>query len=136
MAEKILESLKNKNGLEYICADSAGMAAMPHYAVVGDLKYVIDEKGIDYSGHQAKMIDQQLMEEAKLVLVMTQEHKSYLYSSFPDMTDKVSLLNEYTIGIQKDIIDPAGLGKDAYRQSFKEIEICVEELIRKLKDES
>ena len=136
MAERIFESLKKANGLENIMADSAGIAAMPHYAIVGDLKDVMDEKGIDYSGHQAKMINQHLVQESRLLLVMTKSHKDYLITKFSNMADKVMLLREYAIDDQKDIIDPIGLGKDAYRQAFQEIEICVKELIRKLKDES
>ena len=42
------------------------------------------------------------------------------------------LLSKYVNGKGKDISDPIGMGKEAYRESFKEISRYLEKLVEKL----
>ncbi len=62
-----------------------------------------------------------MMVEADLVLVMAQNHKSYIHKEFPVQAHKVYLLSEMA-GPSKDISDPMGQPIDAYRQVLCEID--------------
>ncbi|MBN2406546.1 MAG: low molecular weight protein arginine phosphatase [Elusimicrobia bacterium] len=135
MAHKLMENLIKGTELEYLEVDSAGTAAMPYYAIVGDLRTVMDENGINYTGHIPQMIDRDILESSDLILVMTKGHKSDIEYRFPAYGGKVYLLSEYAEGRRKDIPDPIGMGVESYRETFKMIRFYVEELIERLKNE-
>lgn len=132
MAEKTFQRLIKNTPLNNIEVDSAGTAAMPFYEIYGDLKEVMDENEIDYSGHTAKMIDKSIMDDSDIVLVMTRAHKQEVDYRFPGDKEKVFLLSEYADGAREDVMDPIGLGKEAYRNSFEEIRKYLVKLVEKL----
>lgn len=132
MAEKTFEKLIKETALKNIEVDSAGTHAMPYYSIFGDLKDVMDENEIDYSGHMPKMIDKNIIKSSDLVFVMTEAHKEEINHRFRHYKNKVFLLSEYVNGKGKDISDPIGMGKEAYRESFKEISRYLEKLVEKL----
>ncbi|MFH1415305.1 MAG: low molecular weight protein arginine phosphatase [Elusimicrobiota bacterium] len=135
MAERSFKKMIEASPIESILADSAGTAAMPHYAIIGDLKAVMDEKGIDYSGHKPRLLNMGIMKETDLVLAMTEEHKVEIVYRFPEEKEKVFMLSEYVSGEYVDISDPIGLGVEAYRESFDEISEYLIKLKEKLENE-
>jgi protein-tyrosine phosphatase len=136
MAEKTFQKLIKNTSLEEIEVNSAGIAAMPHYTIWGELKEVMDENEIDYSGHIPQMVDKSIMKNSDIIFVMTRMHKREIVSRFPKYRDKVFLLSEYVNGIEEDIADPIGLGREAYRRSFEDINRYLEKLVEKLKNET
>lgn len=132
MAERTFRKLIKDTPLNDIEVDSAGVAAMPYYEIFGDLKEVMDENKIDYSGHVPRMIDKSIVGNSDVILVMTGAHKQEVDYRFPRDKDKVFLLSEYADGAREDIVDPIGLGKEAYRKSFKEISVYLKKLAEKL----
>ena len=82
------------------------------------------------------MIDENILNTSGIVLVMTSDHKEEINLKFPGYENKVFLLSEYTEGAKTDIPDPIGMGKDAYRESFRIIKYYTQELIERLKNES
>ena len=135
MAEKIFQQLIKNTSFNGIEVDSAGTAAMPYYAIVGDLKAVMDEKGVNYAGHIPQMIDEGVMKSSDVILVMTNSHSEEIIYKYPEYKDKVFLLSEYAEGVEKNIDDPIGMGKEAYRKSFSEIKMYLEKIVEKLKNE-
>ncbi|MGM0568607.1 MAG: low molecular weight protein arginine phosphatase [Elusimicrobiota bacterium] len=135
MAEKILSGYLEKNNIKEVEVDSAGTAAYPHYAIVGDLKKVMDKKGIDYSGHMAENISRDLIESSDLILAMTSDHINTIRARFDVQQDKLYLLSYYAEGVYEDIPDPIGKGRAAYEETYEVIKNYIEKITEKIKNE-
>jgi len=128
MAEKILKKLKKD-----ILVNSAGISGNPDYRIFGALEEVFNEENIDFSNHTSKPLTEDLLRNAEVVLVMTQEHRNFIKQNFPQYFKKVHLLTEFA-GEQGDIPDPIGGPKELYVKTFKRIENLVKKIIPKLDD--
>ena len=71
--------------------------------------------GFDLSSHQSQPINRERMEEADLVLVMTQHHAEALRMEFPEHVAKVFLLSEMVDGRRIDVEDPYGGTPEDYQ---------------------
>jgi protein-tyrosine-phosphatase len=83
------------------------------------------ERGIDLSCHLARPVTREIVAEADLVLVMTQNHAEAIKTAFPDQARKVHRLSEM-IGKEYDIYDPYGSSRMEYAYTAKELEGLVE----------
>lgn len=136
MAHKILEKELSDSGNTEYEVDSAGTAAMPFYAIIGDLKTVMDENEIDYSGHTPKLVDEKIIEESDEVVVMTKDHKRILLQKFPQYESRISLLSDIADKGEIDIPDPIGMGVAEYRKTYKIIKKYVEKLMEKINEQA
>lgn len=136
MALKIFEKLIVNTPLEGVDVDSAGTAAMPYYAIVGDLKKVMDENSVEYSGHVPQMINEDILKTSDIVLVMTKTHKQEINWRFPGYEDRIFLISVFAEGNEVDIADPLGMSLRAYREAFKTIDQQIEKIVEKLKNET
>ena len=84
-------------------------------------------EGLDISCHRSKMVDHELLLDAKLVLTMTKLHL-FIVKSFCKSVNAFTL-GEYA-GSGKDIIDPFGGDLEIYQECAKELKaliaICAE----------
>jgi len=88
---------------------------------------VMAKRGVDISSHRSHRLTLQDMEDADLVVVMTQGHKEALALEFPPAKEKIYLLAELA-GKSHNIEDPYGSDSlELYRQCADQIE----ELLRK-----
>jgi protein-tyrosine-phosphatase len=83
------------------------------------------EREIDLSCHQARPVTRELVVEADLVLVMTQNHAEAIRTAFPDQAHKIYLLSEM-IGREYDIYDPYGSSRMEYAYTAKELKGLIE----------
>ncbi|SFG87110.1 protein-tyrosine phosphatase [Desulfotomaculum arcticum] len=109
---------------------SAGIAALPgdgasHRAIV-----VLEERGIDLTGHRASLVSSGDIEEADLILTMTAAHRDMLLRLAPDAAGKIFTLAEYA-GAGGDIPDPFGLGEEIYRIAAGELNALIRDALRK-----
>lgn len=130
-------------------ATSAGLAvtkdAPPSTNTVLAMK---DLPGVDITKHRAHILSQTEVEEAFLVLTMTQSHKNYILSMFPGSQERVFTLKNYAFGMPEDtdnssgnriqifssdIADPYGGSFWSYKLCAQEIVHTVEKLVQKLK---
>ena len=126
-AEGLLKALVAEKKLEGIVADSAGLVALPGNLATALAQRVATEYGVDLSGHQAKLVSQNLMVWADLVLAMEPSHKETLRAAFPVASGKVLLLRHFgRYGSRgRGILDPYGLEYEAYRFCFLDIQDAV-----------
>jgi protein-tyrosine phosphatase len=90
--------------------------------------YAIEEmvrRGIDIRSHCSRSIEEALIEEADLVLVMTQSHAEALSVAFPDQAHKVYLLSDM-VGETYDISDPYGGTRLEYSYIAEELDQLIE----------
>jgi len=123
MAVGLLRNMVDEQKYEII---SAGLdAAITSRASVEAVE-VMQEEGIDISGHTSMLLTGELLEEADMVFVMTQYHKNNIISWFKSMGTKVHLVREFDEvrddSYYPDVPDPIGHDKGGYRKCRDMIE--------------
>ena len=98
MAEGILkaalekhESIRNK----YIVASAGVYAQEGDCASDSAVSVLKSEWNVDISGHRARHLTRDLIEEASLLLTMTRSHKDAILSQYPEAEPKVYTLKEF-----------------------------------------
>ena len=128
MAEGIFNKLAAEQD---VCAkaDSAGIFA--DGSVISDNSCaVLSEIGIDMSGRKSVQITAELIEEADIVLTMTNSHKMMLMAAFGN-GDKIYTLGEFS-GSRADVPDPFGGSIEVYRVCRDTISDLIKKAIDKL----
>ena len=128
MAEGIFNKLAAEQD---VCAkaDSAGVFA--DGSVISDNSCaVLSEIGIDMSGRKSVQITAELIEEADIVLTMTNSHKMMLVAAFGN-GDKIYTLGEFS-GSRADVPDPFGGSVEVYRVCRDTISDMIKKAIDKL----
>jgi protein-tyrosine-phosphatase len=109
---------------------SAGVCAATGWPVSDHSVEVLREKGIDISGLTSKTLTPQLIEDADLLVTMTEGHRQAVLAVAPESKGKVFLLKSF--GVAKcaaDIDDPVGGTLEVYRRVRDEIEAALPDLI-------
>lgn len=135
MAEAILRNLLSDAGLagEYFVS-SAGTGAFPGMPASHNAVQALEALGIDLSQHSSSIIDNDLIDNADLILTMTASQKNNLLMMRPDSVLKIFTLTEYCEAEYKtDISDPFGGDLDIYISCRDEIIKHLGVLIKKLK---
>ncbi|MDE1171291.1 MAG: hypothetical protein PW734_08820 [Verrucomicrobium sp.] len=102
MAEALFrQQLGNRLDME---VSSAGTAvtdekAFPHAVTV------MQERGVDLSGHRPRQVTAKILKESDLVFCMTEGHRDSLSHYFPDEAHKLRLLGEAVPGLKAEAMD-------------------------------
>lgn len=132
------EGIFNHQAKEYkrdneISAWSAGTYAMDKDKVTKHSASALKDLGIDISHHQAQHVSYENLESSCLILTMTASHKFDLIKRFPEFSDKVFTIYEFTENDnEKNIEDPYGLPLETYVACAIEIKIAVSKVWEKL----
>jgi len=133
MLKKMLADLQGH--ASEIKVKSAGVAprARDDSAITWDAKWLLKEEGIQVEDFRSKDLKRhgELLEEADLVLTMSQEQKRRV-CQLPDTDGKVVYTLREFVGETGDIDDPFGEGDAAYARCRDEIKMCLQKLITKL----
>lgn len=113
-------------------AISAGLFAADGWPASPEALEVMEEYGIDLSRHRSRPLDQDLVEEADLILVMTRGHYSQVIERYQSSRDKTFILSEWAGCQGQEISDPFGMGKESYKKSAEQIRSMLERVIKKL----
>lgn len=107
MAEGIANRLLEKAGKAGE-AQSAGIAAAEGDPPSANAVRAAAEIGVDISGHRARSVSMELLEESAAVYTMTENHCRLLCNLYPAFSGKIRVLGG-------GIPDPFGGGLDEYR---------------------
>lgn len=139
IAEGLLTRMIEERALsDHLTVESGGIAA---YARDGalvsmDARLVLREAGIHEPPKTVSTDlkrNRHLIEEADLILAMTDEQVQMLREDFPEAAGKeVYTLKEFA-GLSGDIEDPAGRGDDVYKACREEIQLCLDRAIERLR---
>jgi len=132
MAEALFRRAAAGFGEGFPEARSAGTAAREGDEASPRAREVMAEREIDLSGHRARLLTREMVEEADLVLTMTRQHKRALLELVPEAEGKVYTLKEFLAREDPDIPDPFGGSVEEYRRVAHELEEALEELARRL----
>ena len=114
---------------------SAGIAALDDLTPTQETINVMTEKNIDVSAHQSRQLKKEMIENADLILAMSDIHKEEVLRKSPEAKGKVFLLKSY--GVYSDesgmnIPDPIGKPMEAYEVCRNTIEEAVDRVMKKI----
>ena len=134
LAKALLLNEININQTEGINVSSAGTGAYPGTAADPEMVSFLRDKKIPAVEHSSKMISQEDIEWANLILVMEQHHYNYLVRTWPESEHKIEMLGKYIAMDQPDdeIIDPYGRSPYHYRLVQSQIGLAVSKLFKAL----
>jgi protein-tyrosine-phosphatase len=112
---------------EVISAGTATTTGLP--ASIGAMD-AMQQMGLSIDDHSSRPVNKYLLEEADLILTMTENHKKAILDFMPEVADKVFTLGEFT-GTNIDIPDPFGLSVEEYLKCAKDLEILIKEVAKK-----
>lgn len=131
MAHSLLEKMLKDRSIEHITIRSGGIAIYARdrmYASL-DARLILREHGIHLEAEDFVSTDlkrhRYLIEEAHLILTMTEEQKGMLDAYIEAESKPAYTLKEFA-GEAGDIDDPAMQGEDAFRARMVEIQRCLE----------
>ena len=128
MAEGLLRNLlPADSGWEI---SSAGVCAADGWPTSANSVEALREKGIDISDLHSRTLTPYLIEDAALLITMTEGHRQAIMAVAPESEGKVFLLKSF--GVSKcaaDIYDPVGENLDVYRRVRDEIDAALPDLI-------
>lgn len=122
MAEAIFRQVADPRDDRWLVS-SAGIHALTGTSATLEALEVLKEFGVDASGHTARQLNPDILQDVDLVLTMTTSHKRSIQKAFPSVSDKVFTLKEYA-GKRDDldIQDPYGSGLEAYYLTATELQ--------------
>lgn len=129
MAAALMNKIAVDNDMD-IVAESAGIFAKADEKASSNAIKAMNDYGIDISSHKATPLTEKLINDADIVLTMTEGHKSMILGFAPD---KIHTICEYA-GYDGDINDPFGGNLNQYKNIADDIYDCLTEIAEKLYD--
>ena len=120
MAEGLLRYISDQEGLD-IEVKSAGIFVYEDSYAAGNSILAMGHVDIDISDHKSLQLKEEMLEEADLILTMSEGHKYGIISKFPSYEDKIYNLLEYAYDRDQDISDPYGGSLQDYEKIRDEI---------------
>ena len=128
MAEALLrDALRGK---EEVVVESAGLGALVNQPASEFSVELMQERGLDISGHRAQQLTPELITRADLVLVMESGHRRVIDANEPTARGKLYRLGEWQ---DLEIPDPYRQPREAFEETLKLIDKGVADWVERLK---
>ena len=109
---------------------SAGLNAMVGYPADPEAISIAKEHGLDLHAHRAQQVTSIMCQQAELILVMEQEHKTQLEQLYPQVRGKVFRLGLYG---QFEIADPYRQSREAFDTAYQGISQGIADWLPRIK---
>jgi len=120
VAEALLRDRLNKRGLKDWTVDSAGTWALQVRGASENSVIVASEYGLDIQDHEARMVEEQHLSEADLVLCMELGHVEALRTEFSNQAYEVYAISEMSSS-RYSVQDPFGGPLSEYQRMAAEL---------------
>ena len=128
MAEALLrDALK---GRKEVVVESAGLGALVGEPASGFSVELMQERGLDITGHRAQQLTPELITRADLILVMESGHRRAVDENEPTARGKLYRLGEWQ---DLEIPDPYRQPREAFEETLKLIDKGVADWVERLK---
>ncbi len=117
---------------EVISAGTATVSGLP--ASIGAMD-AMQKMGLSIDDHASRPVNIYLLDEADLVLTMTENQKRAILNFCPETADKVFTLGEFA-GTAIDIPDPFGMPVEEYLKCAKNLEVLIKAVAEKCRPEN
>src|SRR5213596_3811413 len=131
LAASLLERALEERGLE-VEVTSAGTGAWDG-APASEGAYLVGlERGLDLSGHRARLLTRELVEKADLILTMARHHRARVDELGGE--GRVFVLGEYggREGEEAEVSDPFGGDLEVYRDTVGELDALIDATVERL----
>ncbi|HEY3279213.1 MAG TPA: low molecular weight protein arginine phosphatase [Gemmatimonadales bacterium] len=135
LAEALLMRALKDRTMDGVTVGSAGTGAWDG-APASEGAYLVGlERGLDLSGHRARLLTRELVEQADLILTMARHHRARVDELGGE--GRVFVLGEYAgrEGDEAEVSDPFGGDLDVYRDTCAELEALVAAVAERLATE-
>jgi len=121
MAEVMLRRALEETGVQGISVESAGIGAWEGAPASEGAYLVLLERGIDLSGHRARLLSRELVKEADVILTMGRVQLGRVRELGGGA--RAHLLGEYAgeAAAQAEVADPYGGELDQYRETYRQL---------------
>jgi protein-tyrosine phosphatase len=109
---------------------SAGLSAVVGAGADPHSLQIAQEQGLDLSPHRAQQVTSFMCQQAQLILVMEQSHKTQLEQLYPQVRGKVFRLGQFG---QFDIADPYRQPREAFDTAYLGIAQGVTEWLSRIR---
>jgi protein-tyrosine phosphatase len=125
MAEGILRALLKV--VPDVGVSSAGTNALIGNPATDFAIIAADEKGIDISGHKARMVGEEMIRASSTILCMEFFHVEYILEIDVSAESKTFNLAQFSEGGKRlnKISDPYGCSLREFRECFQDINVCI-----------
>lgn len=129
MAQGLAQRYGEQRGIPVECrsASAAGLHDRPAHP---NSVRVMQEIGLDISGHVAQPVRSELIDWADHVLVMEVAHARVLRDRYPEAADRIHLLGTFAGRVE--IADPLGGWRGRFRRCRDELQECVEQFMDRM----
>ena len=132
LAAALLDRALVERGIEGIAVTSSGTGAWDG-APVSEGAYLVGlERGLDLSGHRARLLTRELVDDADLILTMARHHRARVDELGGE--GLVFVLGEYAgrEGDEAEVSDPFGGDLDVYRDTCAELEALLQTAVDRI----
>src|SRR5881409_1473690 len=131
LAAALLERALKERGLD-VNVTSAGTGAWDG-APASEGAYLVGlERGLELSGHRARLLTRELVERADLILTMARHHRARVDELGGE--GRVFVLGEYAgrEGNEAEVSDPFGGDLEVYRDTCAELEALIDTAVERI----
>jgi len=142
MAEGLLKKMLKQNRIDNVKVRSAGTFGLKHAPASPFAIQVARIRNVDLSRHHSRKLTKEMLQEADLILTMSQEHLDHIKRIDKKADDNAYLLKAFpqlNLASNEDqnrgvlfIKDPIGGNLNDYERSFSEIEKELKRIFQKL----
>ncbi len=132
MAEAWFNKCASDQGLNCCRAASAGLYANNGSRASEYSRMVVAENGASLEDFRSRMLTYEMVDEASLIVGLTDGHCRQIVMAVPEAAEKVRRLMEFG-DAGGDVGDPYGGTPEDYRRAFSMIRRAVENLVEQLK---
>ena len=130
MAEYLLKKKTKEARRVDIESISAGTFAFLGMGPTRPTLKLIENIGLNASGHRAQRVTEELLRQSDLIFTMERRHKEEIVQQFPQFQPRVHLLGDFVKfdALEAEIADPIGRSEDFYRTVFSKIQDAIQKL--------
>ncbi len=132
MAEGLLKHLLAKKKRDDVQVISAGVSTPGGFGATMETIEVMEEQGIDVSGHVGQPLTRELILHADAIFCMEEFHRDVIVDAEPQAASKVHLLKTFQAPdsvADPNVPDPIGRPKEFYEACFLTIKESVERVV-------
>ena len=94
---------------------------------------VMEERGINIKTHRSRPVNARLIQQADLILTMTDVQREYLFDRFPNRKENIFSLAGFA-GAPGEVPDPFGGGRAVYEECAVQLEGLLSRVVERLLD--
>lgn len=125
LAEALLKRALHERGVEDVSVESAGTGAWDGAPASEGAYLVALERGLDLSGHRARLLTREIVEDSSVIFTMARHHRARVHELGGE--GRVHVLGEYVgkTGEDAEVGDPFGGDLEVYRDTCAELEALI-----------